>query len=99
MKSIQYIILAAVAVAFNWFTLSGLGAAPVAEYRAETIGQFFTGSVLDWAGFAGFNGLLLAYVITLVKGKSVDFNEVGSSGKNLIYAGLLLLSVLLVYFG
>ena len=81
MKFIQYIILAAVAVAFNWFTLSGLGAAPVAEYRAETIGQFFTGSVLDWAGFAGFNGLLLAYVITLVRGKSVDFNEVGSSGK------------------
>ena len=99
MKSIQYIILAAVAVAFNWFTLSGLGAAPVAEYRAETIGQFFTGSGWDWAGFAGFNGLLLAYVITLVKGKSVDFNEVGSSGKNLIYAGLLAVAVLLIYVG
>lgn len=99
MKSIQYIILAAVAVAFNWFTLSGLGAAPVPEHRAETIGQFFTGSGLDWAGFAGFNGLLLAYVVTLVKGKSVDYNEVGSSGKNIIYAGLLAIAVFIIYVG
>lgn len=99
MKFIQFAILAAVAIAFNWATLSGIGAAPVETYWAETITQFFTGSVVDWIGWSAFNVLLLVYVVTLVRGKSVDFNEVGSSGKNVDYALLLAASVAVIYFG
>jgi len=99
MKYIQYLVLLAVLVAFDWAALSGIGAPTVELHRREFLSNWFTGSILDWISFVVFNAVCIGYAIVLAKDKSVLWNEVGGNKWNYIFFGGLIGTVLLIYVG
>jgi len=96
---LHYAIAIAVLVVFNYYTLSALGQPVLPEHLREAMGNWFTGSALDWAGYAIFNAILVTWMVICIRNKSVFYNEVGSNTWNYIFAGCMAASVLLIYLG
>jgi len=99
MKIIQYLILAAVLFAFDYYCLSGLNAPVVELHRKENMGDWFSGSVLDWLSFALVNGALILYAFLLFKDISNLANPVGGNKWNYIFVTALAFALLLLYIG
>ncbi len=94
---IQYIIMAAVAIAFNYTALSGLGQPIVPIHHREFLTNWFTGNTTDWIGFAIFNAMLVIWLIKIITKKSFLHNEVGSNNWNYIFFAAAVGAVLLIY--
>lgn len=99
MKYIPYIIIAAAIFAADYYAFAGLNQPFVELHRREFMGNWFTGSVVDWVGISIFNLMLLAYCFLIATGKSTLSNPVGSNKWNYVFVALLIASVLVIYIG
>ncbi len=98
-KYIPYIIIAAVLFAVDYYAFAGLNQPFVEAHRREFMGNWFTGSVLDWMGISIFNFMLIAYCVVIALNKSTLTNPVGSNMWNYILVTALAASVALIYLG